>query len=96
MQVNKIITRHVQWNLCNPTPDIFSTIIYGPKVFLLAKIKPEYSDILYNPTNVLGLLVCWIRQLPLYYNIIYHRLVDVVVRVHPSVKITENCYYISL
>jgi hypothetical protein len=25
------------------------TKIYGPKVFLLAKIKPEYCDILYNP-----------------------------------------------
>ena len=40
--------------------------------------------------------MCRIKQLPLYYNIIYHRLVDVMVRVHPSVKITEHCYYITL
>ena len=26
-------------------------IIYDPKVFLLAKIKPEYYNILYNPTH---------------------------------------------
>ena len=28
---------------------VTSQNIYGPKVFLLTKIKPEYSDILYNP-----------------------------------------------
>ena len=28
---------------------VISKNIYGPKVFLLTKIKPEYSDILYNP-----------------------------------------------
>ena len=61
----------IQWNLCNPTPE-FSDIlwhsgkIYGPKVFLWTKIKPEYFDILYNPTNFPGPLVCWIRQVPLY------------------------------
>ena len=31
------------------------------KVFLLTKIKPEYSDILYNPTYCPGPLVCRIR-----------------------------------
>ena len=41
------------------------TKIYGPKVFLLSKIKPEYSDILYNPTHFLGPLVCPIRQVPM-------------------------------
>ena len=38
------------------------TKIYCPKVFLLTKIKPEYSDILYNPTHFPGPLVCRIRQ----------------------------------
>jgi len=53
-------------NLCNPTPE-FSDIlwhqvnIYGPKVFLLAKIKPECSDILYNPTYFPGPLVSFWR-----------------------------------
>ena len=42
------------------------TTIYGPKVFLLTKIKPEYSDILYNLTHFPGYLVCQIRQVPLY------------------------------
>ena len=40
--------------------------IYGPKVFLLTKIKPEYSDILYNTTHFPGPFVCRIRQVPLY------------------------------
>jgi hypothetical protein len=46
----------LQWNLCNLTPE-FSDILwhptknYGPKVFLLTKIKPEYSDILHNLTH---------------------------------------------
>jgi hypothetical protein len=35
--------------------------MYGPKVFLLTEIKPEYSDILYNRTHFPGPLVCWIR-----------------------------------
>jgi hypothetical protein len=30
--------------------------------FLLTKIKPKYSDILYNPTHFPWPLVCWIRQ----------------------------------
>ena len=61
----------VQWNLCDPTPE-FSDIlchltkIYGPKVFLLTKIKPEYSDILQNPTHFPSPVVCQIRQVPLY------------------------------
>jgi hypothetical protein len=42
-----------QWNLCNLIPEfpVNSTKISGPKVFLLTKIKPEYSDILYNSTH---------------------------------------------
>ena len=62
---------HIQWNLCNLTPE-FSDILwhpkknYGPKVFLLIKIKPEYSDILYNPTHFFCPLVCRIRQVPRY------------------------------
>ena len=67
--------QQIQWNLCNPTPEISDilwhpTKIYGPTVFLLIKIKPEYSDILYNPTHFPGPLVCRIRQVPLYhYNL---------------------------
>jgi len=38
---------------------------------LLTKIKPEYSDILYNTTHFPGHLVCQIRQIPLYILIIY-------------------------
>ena len=45
-------------------------IRYDPKVFLLTKIKPEYSDILYNPTHFLGPLVCQIRQIPLYLSVL--------------------------
>ena len=41
--------------------DNFLTKIDGCKVFLLTKIKPEYSDILYNPTHFPGPLVCQIR-----------------------------------
>jgi hypothetical protein len=40
----------------------YPTKIYGPKVFLLSEIKPEYSDILYNPTYFPVPLVCRIRQ----------------------------------
>ena len=39
---------------------------YGLKVSLLTKIKPENSDMLYNPTHFSGPLVCWIRQVLLY------------------------------
>ena len=46
------------------------TKIYGPKVFLLTKIKPEYSDILYNTTHLSSPLVYQIKQVPLY--MIYH------------------------
>jgi hypothetical protein len=68
---------YMQWNLCNPTSE-FSDIlwhmkkIYGPKAFLLTKIKPEYSDILYNPTYFPGPSVCRIRQVPLYIYIYIH------------------------
>jgi hypothetical protein len=46
---------YIQWNLCNLTPEFYNilwhpTNIYGLKVFLLTKVKPEYSDILHNPT----------------------------------------------
>ena len=57
--MGKNVFFHVQWNLCNMTPE-FSDIlwhptkIYGPKVFLLTKIKPDYSDILYNQTYFPG------------------------------------------
>jgi len=40
--------------------------IYGPKVILFTKIKPEYSDILFNPTYFPGPLFCRIKQIPLY------------------------------
>jgi hypothetical protein len=40
--------------------------MYGPRLVLLTEIKPEYSDILYKPTHFPGLLVCQIRQVPLY------------------------------
>jgi len=42
-----------------------STKLYGPKLFLITKIKPEYSDILYNQTHFPGSLVCLIRQVSL-------------------------------
>ena len=62
---------YIHWKLCNPTPEFsdimwHSTKVYGPKVFLLTKIKPERSDILYNPTHFPSPLVCRIRQIPLY------------------------------
>ena len=41
---------------------VTSKNIYGPKVFLLTKIKPKYSDILYNPTHFPGPMICQIRQ----------------------------------
>ena len=44
----------------------FPTRSYGPIVFLLTEIKPEYSDMLYNPTHFSGSLVYWIRKTPLY------------------------------
>jgi hypothetical protein len=46
---------------------------HGPKVFLLAKLKPEYSDIVYNPTHFTGPVVCQNRQVPLYLS--WHGLV---------------------
>ena len=53
-------------NLSSGSPEWTSTNIYGPQVFLLTKIKPEYSNILYNPTHFPGPLVCQIRQILLY------------------------------
>jgi len=51
---------HIQSDiLLHPTTN------YGPKVFLLTEIKPEYSDILYNPIHFPGPLVCRIKQVPL-------------------------------
>ena len=44
----------------------FPTRMYGPIVFLLTEIKPECSDMLYNPTHFSGSLVYWIRKTPLY------------------------------
>jgi hypothetical protein len=38
-------------------PVTSNTTIYGPKVFLLTKIKPENSNILYTPTHFTGSLV---------------------------------------
>ena len=40
--------------------------MYGPHVFLLTKIKPKYSDIMYSLAHFPGPLVCQIRQVPLY------------------------------
>ena len=48
------------------------TKLYGPKVFLLTNIKPEYFDILYNPTHFPGTWVCRIRQVPLYSSLDTH------------------------
>ena len=42
------------------------TKIDGPKVVLLTKIKPEYSDIMSNPAHFPGPLVCRIIQVLLY------------------------------
>ena len=42
------------------------TKIDGPKVFLLTKIKPEHSDILYILTHFTVPLVGQIKQVPQY------------------------------
>ena len=65
------IQKRIRWNLCNPTPEISDilwhlTKIYSPKVVLLSKIKPEYSDILHNQTHFPRPLMRQIRQVPLY------------------------------
>ena len=36
---------------------------------MLTEMKPEYFDILYNPTHFPGPLVCRIRQIPLYSDV---------------------------
>jgi hypothetical protein len=60
----------IQWNLCNATPEFSDvrhpTKIYDSKVFLLTKIKSEYSYILYNSTHFPGRIVCRIKQVQLY------------------------------
>ena len=48
----ELVQSDILWHLTN---------IYGPKVFLLTKIKPEYSNLLYNLTYFPGPLVCRIR-----------------------------------
>ena len=53
----------IQWNLWHPTK------IYSPKVFLLTKLKPEYSDVLYHSTHFPGPLVCRMKQILLYLQI---------------------------
>jgi hypothetical protein len=53
------------------------TNIYGSTVFLLTKIKPEYSDTLYNTTNFPGPLVRRIRQVPLYNIFRWYALITV-------------------
>jgi hypothetical protein len=55
---------------CKCKPSKQTTKSYGPKVFLLTKINPEYSDILYNLTHFPGPLVCRIRQVPMYWQIL--------------------------
>ena len=45
------------------------TKIHGPKVFLLTKVKAEYSDMMYNRTHFSGHVVFQIREVPLYINI---------------------------
>ena len=60
----------VPWNLRYPTHEFCDILCHPtnisiPKVFLLTKIKREYSDILYNTTHLPGSLVCRIRQVPL-------------------------------
>ena len=62
-----------QCNWCNTTPK-YSDILWHPtKIYDLsisvAKINPEYSDILYNLSHFPGSLVCRIRQVPLYIDV---------------------------
>jgi hypothetical protein len=67
IMLNGIIP-HPQWTQynCNLAYNVNSTKIYGPKVFLVTKIKPKYSDILWNSTHFPGPMVCRIRQVQLY------------------------------
>jgi hypothetical protein len=52
------------YRMSEPVSDFLwhPTKIYDPKVLLLAEIKPQYSNILYNLTHFSGPLVCRIRQ----------------------------------
>jgi hypothetical protein len=52
-------------------------VFWGPKVFLLTIIKPEYSDILYNLTHFPAPLVCRIRQVPMYIWKIYIKIKNI-------------------
>ena len=53
--------------------------MYGPKVFLLAKQKLEYSGILYNSTNFPGSLVCRIKlYITLSINYIRHVIIIII------------------
>ena len=58
---------YIQWNCAPECFDILwhLTKMYGPKVFLLTKIK-AYFNVLYNQTHFPGSLLCCIRQVPLY------------------------------
>jgi hypothetical protein len=67
MYLLPVYAKDLQLKLCNPTAKVLDilchlTKIYGPKLFLLSKIKLEYSNILYNTTHFPGPLVCRIRQ----------------------------------
>jgi len=42
----------------------------GKNLWSQTKIKPGYSEFLYNPTHFPGLLMCRIRQVPLYIHTI--------------------------
>jgi hypothetical protein len=58
VQVNIIENMYKSYTVKLVQSDILlhPTKIYGPKVFLLTKIKPEFSDILYNPTWAMKLI----------------------------------------
>ena len=68
LEVCDLCVKTYKVNLCNPTPEFsdimwHQTNIYGPKVFMLTKIKPGCSDILNNPTHFSGPLVSsWRRS----------------------------------
>jgi hypothetical protein len=58
-----------------------------PRLVLLTEIKPEYSDILYKSTHFPGLLVCQIRQVPLYLFLAH---LDHIGQMHICDKITQS------
>jgi hypothetical protein len=77
--VERIDWKLFTWGLC-------------PKVFLLTKIKPEYSDILYNLTHFPGSLVCPIRQVPTSCTIWHISLVPWCVRLELSWKTCKRSF----